>query len=53
MTEKIHVVQSTLMPNGRGRAETTVTLSAHEITRHGVETQILNVLEKVLDGLER
>jgi hypothetical protein len=51
-TEQIHVVRSTLMPNGRGRAETTVTLSAHQVTRHCVETQILNALENVLDALE-
>ncbi len=53
MTGQIHVFQSTLMPHGRGRAEAAVTLSAHQITRHCVETQILNVLENVLDAVER
>lgn len=48
LTAKIHIVQSTLMPNGHGSAEITDTLSAGQITRHFVETQILNVLENVL-----
>ena len=51
-TEKIHIVQSTLMPNGHGRAETTVTLSTGQVTRRCVEMEILNVLENVLDTAE-
>jgi hypothetical protein len=51
-TAEIHIVQSTLMPNGHGRAERAVTLSAGEVTRRCVEMQILDVLEKVLDTAE-
>lgn len=51
-TEQIHVVRSTLMPNGRGRAETAATLSAGQVTRYCVQMQILNVLENVLETAE-
>ena len=52
MTAEIHVVQSTLMPNGQGRAEATVAFSARQVTRPCVGAQILKVLENVLDSLE-
>ena len=52
MTSEIHVVHSTLMPNGRGRAEATETFSAGQVTRHCVGTQILKVLENVVGSLE-
>ncbi len=47
-TAKIHIVQSTLMPNGQGRAEITDTLPPNQVTRHFVETQICDVLSDVL-----
>ncbi len=47
-TVKVHIAQSTLMPNGQGCAEITDTLPIDQVTRHCVETQILNVLENVL-----
>ncbi len=49
---QIHVVRSTIMPNGRGRAEITDTLPIDQITRHYVETQILDVLGSVLSVAE-
>jgi hypothetical protein len=49
-TAKIHVVQSTLMPTGQGRAEITATLPLDQVTRHLVETQICDVLQDVLGG---
>ena len=49
---KIHIVQSTLMPNGHGCADITDTLSEGQVTRHYVAAQILNVLEKVLGASE-
>jgi hypothetical protein len=51
-TAQIHVVRSTIMPNGKGRAEITDTLPIDEITRHYVETQILDVLGSVLGVAE-
>jgi hypothetical protein len=47
-TTNIHVVQSTLMPSGHGRAEITDTLPTDQITRQYVETQILDVLGNIL-----
>ena len=49
-TAKIHVVKSTLMPTGQGRAEIAATLPLDQVTRHCVETQICDVLEDVLGG---
>ena len=51
-TGEIHDVQSTLMPDGRGRAEAAATLSAGQVTPHWVHMQILNVLENVLETAE-
>ena len=51
-TGEIHVVQSTLMPDGLGRAEAAATLSAGQVTPHWVHMQILNVLENVLETAE-
>lgn len=51
-TAQIHVVRSTIMPNGRGRAEITDTLPIDQITRHYVETQILEVLGSLLSVAE-
>lgn len=47
-TERIHIAQSTLMPNGQGCAEITDTLPLDQVTRRYVETQICDVLGKVL-----
>ncbi len=47
-TAKVHIAQSTLMPNGQGCAEITDTLPIDQITRRYVETQILDVLGSVL-----
>ena len=47
-TTNIHIVQSTLMPSGHGRAEITDTLPTDQITRQYVETQILDVLGNIL-----
>lgn len=47
-TERIHIGQSTLMPNGQGCAEITDTIPLDQVTRHYVETQICDVLGKVL-----
>jgi hypothetical protein len=49
-TARIHIVQSTLMPNGQGRAEITGTLPLEQVTRHCVETQICDVLGGVLSA---
>lgn len=51
-TAQIHIVRSTIMPNGRGRAEVTDTLPIDQITRHYVETQILDVLGILLSAAE-
>lgn len=47
-TAEVHVVQSTMTPNGRGCAEITDTLALDQVTRRYVETQICEVLGKVL-----
>ena|SRR5206468_116762 len=47
-TERIHVAQSTLMPNGQGLAEITDTLPLDQVTRRYVGSQICDVLGKVL-----
>jgi hypothetical protein len=47
-TAAVHVVQSTMTPNGRGCAEITDTLPLDQVTRRYVETQICEVLGKVL-----
>jgi hypothetical protein len=47
-TAKVHIAQSTLMPNGQGCAEITDTLPIEQVTRQYVETQILDVLGNVL-----
>jgi hypothetical protein len=47
---KVHVLESTILPNGRGRVEITDTLRTDQITRSLVESRILNVLEGVLDS---
>jgi hypothetical protein len=46
-TTAIHVVQSTLMPNGQGSAVIACTLSPFQLTRRDVAALILDVLEKV------
>jgi len=46
-TTAIHVVQSTLMPNGQGSAVIAGTLSPFQLTRRDVAALILDVLEKV------
>jgi hypothetical protein len=51
-TAKIHVVKSTLMPNGQGRAEIAATLPLDQVTRPCVETEICDVLEDVLGGIK-
>lgn len=51
-TARVHVVQSTMMPDGRGCAEITTTLEVDQVTRLHVETQILDVLGKVLSQQE-
>ena len=52
LTGEIHVVESTLMPNGCGRAEAAATFSADQVTRNSVQMQILNVLENVVETAE-
>lgn len=47
---KVHVAESTIMPNGRGKAEITDTLRIDQITRGVAESRILDVLERVLDA---
>jgi hypothetical protein len=47
-TDRIHVAQSTLMPNGQGRAEITDTLPSDQVTRHYVGSRICDVLAEVL-----
>lgn len=52
-TAKIHVVQSTLMPHGKGCAEITDTLRAEQVMRDYAKTQIVDVLQKVLGAAKR
>jgi hypothetical protein len=52
LTANIHVVHSTMLPNGRGCAEITDTLSLDQVTCHYVEAQICEVLRKVLGAAE-
>ena len=47
LTSNIHVVQSTMMPCGRGYAVIADTVSPFQLTRRQVALLILDVLEKV------